>query len=112
MGLLLEDVVLETTAGLCTDPSIEAFNKESAKLACGGIVDRAHEVLRQNLVNGSLPGVRGLTVVDRPGEFRGNVHTALVVWFDDRSSLVFDWHRTLDPWAPYVLTLPEWYEGR
>jgi RHS repeat-associated protein len=73
---------------------------------CTGIADQASRVINNAIQGGNLPGVAGAETITRT--CGGTVHDAVLVNYENGTSEVFDWHKTLSPQAPVVQTPEAW----
>jgi hypothetical protein len=85
--------------GAACDPSEPEYEAQT----CVGISKRAVQVIEQ----ANIDGVQTVRFADLPAKD----HQAVEVVFNDGTQLIFDWHATLNPNQPLVLT-PNQFYGR
>ena len=103
-GLLLACFV---ASGMFACDPVDPF---AAYYVCSGIADYADRVLKDAIAEGRLPGVVSAESKGRHGVL-GTDHQALFVTLNDGTTMVLDWHATLDPQHPLVSTPEQWCMG-
>jgi RHS repeat-associated protein len=82
----------------------------AAYYVCSSIADYADQVLKNAIAEGKLPNVASAESRGRRGVL-GTDHQALFLTLNDGTTVVLDWHSTLDAQHPLVSTPEEWCMG-
>ena len=99
---------------LCNTLSFDKFcnpaDPEFEKKSCTGISRKAAELINNAIKKGKLPGVKEAGEITRDPPWRPH-HVAVQVEFEDGTTVVLDWHASLDPNNPQVSSVTEWCGG-
>jgi len=87
------------------DPLEEATNR----YVCTGIAEEAIELIRRGVSEGRIGPIAEMDQISR--RVNGVDHTAVAITLPDGTTMILDWHFSLDPANPLVQTPEKWCMG-